>query len=393
MDKSVLTVMGMILLVGVIAAILWMGLNVLENTDFFKEDEIAVETTSTPIKNEKVEEGDKESLTDTSINVVASLEDKISDNSIWCGTLNLIWNDLKNDIAKQDIVFVEDPDNITVKNLNKGTFTTKELSEESYYKVFDIATLELKEKIQKAIKEKFNETSDILDDFDWEQARPEDYFLYVMLKKKFEFENAFTELEKGKFKDTESVEFFGVNNETKSVVRRQVEVLYYNSKDDFSVKLTTKQNDEVIIARGTTADSFKEIYEEIKDNQSKYMGETAFEEKDTLKIPNINVDLKKEFTELENKSFFFAENKSDTTNGDSYRIDKVLQTIKLKLDKEGGEIKSEAGMMVMKNSVSISKNEPREFNVDDTFTMFLIEEGKDLPYFAMKISDITKVQK
>ena len=40
----------------------------------------------------------------------------------------------------------------------------------------------------------------------------------------------------------------------------------------------------------------------------------------------------------------------------------------------------------------IKKDEPREFVVDDVFTIFLIENGKELPYFAAKISDISQVQ-
>ena len=35
---------------------------------------------------------------------------------------------------------------------------------------------------------------------------------------------------------------------------------------------------------------------------------------------------------------------------------------------------------------------PRDFLVDDTFTIFLKEEGRDLPYFAAQISDISQVQ-
>src|SRR5699024_7252517 len=52
--------------------------------------------------------------------------------------------------------------------------------------------------------------------------------------------------------------------------------------------------------------------------------------------------------------------------------------------------KSEAGMMVRKEAAIIQ--EPRNFIIDDTFTIFLKEKGKDLPYFASKISDISKVQ-
>jgi len=36
--------------------------------------------------------------------------------------------------------------------------------------------------------------------------------------------------------------------------------------------------------------------------------------------------------------------------------------------------------------------EPRYFYVDDTFAIFLREKGKDMPYFAGIITDITKFQ-
>ena len=87
--------------------------------------------------------------------------------------------------------------------------------------------------------------------------------------------------------------------------------------------------------------------------------------------------------ELENKNFQFS-------NGDEYYIEKALQTIEFEIDKKGGKIKSEAGMMV--NKAAIIADEPREFLVDDTFTIFLKEKDKELPYFAARISDISKVQ-
>ena len=68
-----------------------------------------------------------------------------------------------------------------------------------------------------------------------------------------------------------------------------------------------------------------------------------------------------------------------------------MQTIQFELDKTGGKIKSEAGMMVKYES-AIMIDEIREFAIDDTFAIFLIEKGKDKPYFAGKINDITKFQ-
>ena len=103
-----------------------------------------------------------------------------------------------------------------------------------------------------------------------------------------------------------------------------------------------------------------------------------------MKVPNIRINEKTEFTEIQNKSFLFS-------NGDSYHIEKALQTIQFELDKTGGKIKSEAGMMVKYESV-IMVDEIREFAIDDTFAIFLKEESKDNPYFAGKISDITKFQ-
>lgn len=339
----------------------------------------------------------KTSLSSTEgITTVLTLDDEITDNTIWCGTFQLIWNDLKNDLAKQDIVF--NPQLKVVENLNKETFTTKELSEESYYKKIGTPSLKLKEEIEKAIKDKFNEKSDILNDFEWENRDPKDYFLYAMLKKEFQFEKAFEELENGKFRDYDNVKYFGIKSDETGELKQQVDVLYYKSKDDFAVKLRTKQEDEVILCKNPEGKTFGEIYNNILDktevkvynmpnNQDNYEAIKVYgelKEGELLKVPNIKLKEKNEITEIEDKKFLFS-------NGEVYSIEKALQTIEFELDRTGGKIKSEAGMMVKNESVAIM-DEIREFSIDDTFAIFLIEKGKDKPYFAGKINDITKFQ-
>ncbi len=72
-----------------------------------------------------------------------------------------------------------------------------------------------------------------------------------------------------------------------------------------------------------------------------------------------------------------------------------MQTVKFSLDEKGGEIKSEAGMDVKLDTAAVSfpeKDTPRYFYVDDTFAIFLREKGKEKPYFAGRIEDITKFQ-
>lgn len=354
-------------------------------------------TKKTEIEEPKATSSSKTSLSSTEgITTVLTLDDEITDNTIWCGTFQLIWNDLKNDLAKQDIVF--NPQLKVVENLNKETFTTKELSEASYYKKIGTPSLKLKEEIEKAIKDKFNETSDILDDFDWENRDPLDYFLYVMLKKEFQFEKAFEELENGKFRDYDNVKYFGIKSDETGELKQQVDVLYYKSKDDFAVKLRTKQEDEVILCKNPEGKTFGEIYNNILDktevkvynmpnNQDNYEAIKVYgelKEGELLKVPNIKLKEKNEITEIEDKKFLFS-------NGEVYSIEKALQTIEFELDRTGGKIKSEAGMMVKNESVAIM-DEIREFSIDDTFAIFLIEKGKDKPYFAGKINDITKFQ-
>ena len=322
-------------------------------------------------------------LTNTEgITTALTLEDEITNDTIWCGTFQLIWNDLKNDLAKQDIVFT--PQLEVVENLNKETFTTKDISDEYYYKKVGTPSLALKEEIEKAIKDKFNETSDILDDFEWENRDPKDYFLYAMLKKEFKFEKAFEELSNDTFGEYENIKYFGIKSRDKDELRKQVNVLYYNSEDDFAIKLNTKQEDEVILCKNPEGKSFNEIFKNITDKEKNYNGNKRLTEAEKLKVPNIKLKEKTEFTEIQDKPYLFS-------NGDVYSIEKAIQTIEFELDRTGGKIKSEAGIMNKAES-AMPIDEPRRFYIDDTFAIFLIEEDKEVPYFAGLINDITKFQ-
>ena len=48
--------------------------------------------------------------------------------------------------------------------------------------------------------------------------------------------------------------------------------------------------------------------------------------------------------------------------------------------------------MDMTKTVSNGPDDVRYFNVDNTFALFIKEENKDVPYFALKVDDITKYQ-
>lgn len=335
--------------------------------------------------NNKIEESQK-------IAIVPTMQDTLNSNSAWCPTFQLVWNDLKNVVVGQDIVFEEQL--AMVENLNKEEFTEDMLNENSYFKIYGLKTLELRQQIIDGIMNKFGETSDIIDEIDWsegalhkEGSLEERYIFYSMLKKKFNFEQEFTVLEPSSFGSKYNVvQYFGVNSSTKESVRKQVEVLYYNSETEFAVELSTKEGDSIILTRGENGNTFKEIYDNIKLKKENFDGNIYLQTEDRLKIPNIKMDVKKEYTELLNKEFI-------TKDGKTAEIDEAIQTIKFELDNTGGEVKSEA-VISTKVTSALQQNdyEPRYFNFDDEFTLFLKEDGKELPYLAVQITDISLYQ-
>lgn len=328
------------------------------------------------------------------ITVVPTMQDKITADSSWCCTFQLVWNDMKNEIVGQDVVFT--PQEEMAENLNKEEFTEDMISSEYYYKKYGLKTLELKEEIENGIKEKFNQESDILDDFDWSKAALYDpnnpdikrYFLYTMLYRKFEFLNEFDKLDNADFGEYKDVEYFGIDSSTDNDVGDQIDVLYYNSEDDFAIIVNTKTNDEVIFCKNPKGETFKQIYDNMINEANNYSGDKSFADIDEFKAPNLTFNIKKEYTEFEQKVFY-------TINGEEKYIDKALQTIELSLDKSGGEIKSEAAIDMVDTTALIDPQEefkPRYFYVNDTFAIFLREKGEDVPYFAARVDDINKFQ-
>ena len=325
------------------------------------------------------------------ITIVPTMDDKITTDSSWCATFQLVWNDMKNEIVKTDVVF--NPQLEMVENLNKESFTEDMLSDEYYFKIYGFKNLELKEKIQKGIKEKFNQTSDILDDFDWNNDALDDptssdirrYFFYTMLYREFEYKSKFSVLDNAKFGEYEDIKYFGVNKNSKEAVRKQIEVLFYNSKNDFAVKIKTKDNDEVIFYKNPEGETFKEIYDSMTKKTNEYEESRDFSEKDFFMAPILSFNVKREYKELENKKF-------NTADGNIAMIEKAIQSIKFSLDETGGKVKSEAGVDSWKTTSMAGEEKTRYFNVNDTFALFLKEETKDVPYLALRVDDITKYQ-
>lgn len=300
----------------------------------------------------------------------------IDDNVVWVGTFQLVWNDLMDELVGGPIEFV-DGESELAKELNKQSFTVKDLSKDSYYKKFGETSLELKEEIENGIKEKFNEESEILDRIDWENPN-RGHILYAMLKKEFEYIEPFKLMGSNTFADENVyVEYFGVDDVEDDSGVETVDVLFYDSEEEFAIRLNTKEGEEVYLYRGAKMNtSFDEIYNELVVKTQKYLGRTELEQGDMVKIPKIKVKEDINYDELCGRFI----------KGFGEYISQAIQTVDFELDNYGGYVKSEAVIETLRNVTIMSEKNSMRFIYNDEFVLFLKEEDKDKPYFSLKVA-------
>lgn len=306
-----------------------------------------------------------------------------SENRIWVGTFQLVWNDFMDIIVKGPVKFAgTTPD--TVKGLNKQDFKAEYLNENSYYKTVGKASPSMKSEIEKAIKQKFNEKSDILDSIDWSPAKGK-FVVYAMLKKDFKFLEAFDKLKPEQFgKNEQKVDYFGINGDSSPKLYKNIGVLFYNSIDDFAVKLYTKSDDIVYLYRTNDDKTFDKLYFDMNLKSKLYTGKKHFDKIDKFKVPDINLYQTKSFDEVCNRHIL----------GTDLEIAKALETIDFKMNNEGVKLKSEAIIATKLTSAGPGfAPKPRYFYLNDTFVLFLQEKEKSKPYFAIRVNDVALINK
>lgn len=313
-------------------------------------------------------------------NLVATYTGRIGDtdyNSIWIGTFNLAWNELIEQYIKEDIKFLEGNTEL-VNQLNLQTFKKGQISEEDYYIKIGPTTNHLKKEILDDIKNKFGiEEAATLEKIDFENASKQSFTIYSLLSKEFEFLAPFDRLDNSKFGNSESIiKYFGINDASDEKLNNNVEILFYNNKSDFCIKIKTKENEEIILFRTDKNKSFAEYYAEIEEKKQNYEGNKELNKNDKLKIPYIKVDTIINYDELCGK---FIE------CDDALYIQNALQNVKFTLNESGGKITSEASI---KGEVNSLINEvPRYFYYDNSFILFLKEENKEQPYMSLKVDN------
>lgn len=298
-------------------------------------------------------------------------------SKIWVGTFQLAWNELINLVG--DKVQLE-PENPKIADmLNRQTFTKEQLSKSDYYVTAEELKPETKAKIETEVLKKFKERPTILDSVNFNSSLGQSYIMLSIIKKEFEYTyGEFDKLDAWQFGESkEKVKYFGIGNGSKSAIRKNVDVLFYNFDTDYAVKLKTKEGEEVILYRTNNLNkTFEELYNTIIDKEKNSKIDKKFGSNDMLRIPEI-VLLK----EIQHEELI-----GNTIKNNGYTIQDAKENIEFKLDGKGGRVFTQA---ILSSTLGPKQEVPegRYYFFTNNFVIFLKEKGKEKPYLALKVDD------
>ena len=296
-------------------------------------------------------------------------------NTIWIGSFQLAWNELIEYLG-YEVEFKDKTELLT--ELNKQLFTKDMLSENDYYIKIGKTNLDLKKEINESVKDKFNiDEMNLLNKINFEKNE-NSLTIYSILKKDLEFLHKFDKLKSQQFNnENQLVNYFGINNQSEETLNENVEVIFFEyGNDEFAVKLNTRENDEVILYKTNEKSSFEQLYNNVLELEKSFDGNKNFTEHDQIRIPYINLEAVINYDELCNKEI-------ENTNG--LFIQNALQNVKFILNEKGVNLSSESSIKAISMS---GYSDTRDFNFNSNFIIFLKEQEKELPYFALRIDKL-----
>lgn len=292
-------------------------------------------------------------------------------NMVWCGAMNLAWNELRDSIIKEDVKLNGESNLVT--QLNKKPFTKENLSEKDYIAIAGYGKDDIVNKINKMLKEKFHESGQ------WgykKSVAPNDFLAYSFLKKDINFKNAFEVIKGGMNFKGKRVDCFGIDNvkgEKQQKLKSQIELLSYNNDDDFIIRLISEEeNEDLVVAKIPPKKSFNDTLDYALNNRNKVKATIK-----KFKMPMLAFEAQKSFKELEgrlmlNKGF------------EQYKLDKAYETILFTLTEKGARLKAEA--VANGDGATISEKN-LNLTVDKSFLIYMKESGKSRHYFVLWVDN------
>lgn len=206
--------------------------------------------------------------------------------------------------------------------------------------------------------------------------------------KSLSFETKMIGLTKSLTFDKAEVSSFGMKKYDRKIAG-SVNILNYQTDDDFIIKLIPKDVDHEIILFKTNLSfsSLAEILSEINkkiDARKDDLGEEnswryKLKEQDKLIIPKLNFNIENNFKSLEGKRFI--------ANKITYEVSIAYQSTAFLIDENGAEVKSHSDFGVKALSADPISPHPKKLILDKPFLLVLKRVDNKNPYFAMWVAN------
>jgi hypothetical protein len=327
--------------------------------------------------------------------IVATLDSAVPDHksAIWCATLQLAWNKLKDDIVRDPISIVG-ADSLS-NALNHPSVSADDLDVTSFYADAGLVSDGILERIREQMARRFPaEPRPIFSDR-YTQPLPTIVaysYLYVNIPFTHAFSNqsvAFTFRQS----DGESVETTAFCS-VPQAARDQIDVLNYDSpggfeRTEFAVDLCKDTNPyQIVLARiprpGSLSEAVASVEQKIAQFKQKpdYNDERRMRQEDSLIVPDLLFKLEHHFSELEGKSL-------GNRRFEDYSLFEVVQTIDFGLSRTGLVLKSKARLGAVRGGLP-----RRYFHFDKPFLIYVKRRaGASRPFFVMWVDNAELMKK
>lgn len=304
-------------------------------------------------------------------------------NVLWCGTFQLAWNEAIG-LVGEKLNFVDQPPLVIL--LNQQDFTKQELDASSYVAIADFEKNHVEAEIRAALEKTFGgKASPELIPPVPKHFGPDDFVAYAYLFKNLAFENPFENRPSLQFDGT-AVKNFGTDkakNEELRKMQEQVSICYYDSDDDFIIKLATKNpEDELILAKvpkpATLQAGIRDVVAKLAQSQPLRMGQ-----KDTLAVPKLNFDLRGDIPGL--VGLVLKPGPNAKVKG--LKISEAKQLIRFQFNEKGAVLKSEAVIAMVGSAMPLNPPTIHHLVFDQPFLVLMKQAKSDKPYFALWVGN------
>jgi hypothetical protein len=273
-------------------------------------------------------------------------------SAIWCGSFQLAWNKLRDDVLKGPI-HIQNAEEVA-ERLNRAAFSMADLAPEMSYAAAGVNADGIQEKIRGDMAKLFPDAA--LPEMDADR-RGLTAFAYLRAAVSFQ-EPYLLNSEPFSFTDglgrSVPVASFGIpksNRDVPSRLREQIEVLFATPDEskrqvsEFALDLCKHSSpNQVVLAclprKKTLAETLTSLQEKIDAFRARLLAEPihrddSFDFNDRLLVPIVNWDIRHHFRELE------GEDKVLLNRGSSRGyVQTALQSIQFRLDPQGASVAS-----------------------------------------------------